>query len=161
MDDRGRPVFPTKAEAAYPVLLCQRVAELVKQEAIQRGAIGTPPAYVAQGKQVESRANRRHGLQALPPLVAEYKLITDSEPMDDACYKPVSTVPHSEKTEMDGSLGARGTQTKLSQVFKMGDQLFGIYRSPAEFIEAALEAKHPIDFACGIPDMLTRMLLRC
>ena len=53
-------------------------------------------------------------------------------------------------------LGGRGTQVELSETFNMGDQLCGIYCDPWEFVCAALEAKHPVDFACNIPDVLTR-----
>ena len=149
----GQPVFPTKAEAAYPQLLCQRVADLIQKEAIQRGAIGEPAAYAAQGRQAETRAARRHGWSTLPPLVAEYKTVTSKKPEADVPHKQVSTLPCWRKMGDDGQLGIRGTAVDVDSSFKMGDPLFGIYRSPIEFLQAALEAKHPVDFACNIPDI--------
>ena len=156
LDSTGHPVFPTKAEAAYPELLCQRVAAVVKQEAMRRGATGTPPAYLSLGRPDEARTARKHGLASLPPLVAEYKLVTNSQPAQDILYKPISTLPNWRKMGDEKHLGGRGTQVELTDSFKMGDQLYGVYRDPWEFVCAALEAKHPIDFACNIPDVLTR-----
>ena len=123
---------------------------------MRRGAVGTPPAYLALGRPAESRVGRKHGLAALPPLVAEYKLVTDSQPDADTFFKEISTLPHWRKTGDENTMGGRGTDVVLSKNFKMGDQLYGVYRSPAEFVAAALEAKHPIDFACNVPDVLTK-----
>ena len=159
-DSAGRPVFPTKAEAAYPELLCQRVAAIIKQEAMGRGATGTPPAYLSLGRPDEARAGRKHGLSSLPPLVAEYKLVTDQKPAAEELFREISTLPNWRKMGSEKPLGGRGTQVELSETFKMGDQLYGIYRDPWEFVCAALEAKHPIDFACSIPDILTRNVAR-
>ena len=52
------------------------------------------------------------------------------------------------------SLGLRGTQFEISSDFAVGEALFGFYRSPPEFVEAAMQAKHPLDFASNIPDIL-------
>eukprot|EP00435_Cladocopium_sp_Y103_P047030 s317_g13.t1 len=157
LDAAGRPVFPTKAEAAYPELLCKRVATLVQQCAIARGATGPTSAYVPQGRTEESRTGRRHGISTLPPLVAEYKLLTDSQPADHVDYKAVATLPNWGKLGYeDDPTGCRGTEVRISEHYKMGDALFGVYRSPEEFVQAAAQAKHPIDVACNIPDLLTR-----
>ena len=160
MDESGRPVFPTKAEAAYPKPLCQRVATLVKQETMKRGAIGVPPAYLAQGRQEESRASRRYGWATLPPLVAEYKMVTDHQPGDDDLYKMVSTWPQWRKEGDDFQLGQRGTRVEVSSSYQMGDQLYGVYRSPVEFVQSALEARHPIDSSFSIPDMLVQNIAK-
>ena len=160
LDSSGKPIFPTKAESAYPELLCQKVATLVKQEALQRGAIGSPPAYLAMGKPEETRASKRFGWATLPPLVAEYKLVTDQCPDKDTAYKEISTMPKWQKKGEEDQLGARGTKIEVSDSYNMGDPLFGVYRSPLEFVEAALQAKHPIDFACNIPDVLTKNVAR-
>ena len=112
LDSTGHPVFPTKAEAAYPELLCQRVAAVVKQEAMRRGAAGTPPAYLSLGRPDEARTARKHGLASLPPLVAEYKLVTNSQPAQDILYKPISTLPNWRKMGDEKHLG--DVELKLS-----------------------------------------------
>ena len=38
-DDTGKRFFPTASEAAYPELLCQRVACILKEEALRTGFI--------------------------------------------------------------------------------------------------------------------------
>eukprot|EP00435_Cladocopium_sp_Y103_P049939 s1491_g15.t1 len=73
-------------------------------------------------------ARRRHGISTLPPLVAEYKLLTDSQPADHVDYKAVATLPNWGKLGYeDDPTGCRGTEAKLA-----------------------------IDVACNIPDLLTR-----
>lgn len=128
MDSTGRPVFPTKAEAAYPELLCKRVAQVVRLRAIERGATVDPNALQPMGKQEEGRISRRHGLSALPPLVAEYRLVTDTPPHGEIPHKVVSTLPSSGKRGDDESLGIRGTQVQLSKEYKAGNTLYGVYR---------------------------------
>ena len=156
MDHNGKPVFPTKAEAAYPELLCQRVSQLVRLNAIERGATVDPNAYRPAGQLDEARINRKHGLAALPPIVAEYKLVTDTMPPADTQHKVISTLPSSGKWGDDHTLSARGTQVQLSDEYKVGNALYGVYRDHKEFLEAALSAQHPIDTACHVPDTLAR-----
>eukprot|EP00435_Cladocopium_sp_Y103_P046528 s3318_g13.t1 len=156
LDSAGRPVFPTKAEAACPILFCKRVATLVQQQAISRGAQRPSPAYTAQGKPEEDRASR-HGLSSLPPLVAEYKLLTDVQPDDDLSYKLVDTLPNWGKLGYSEDVtGNRGTKMLVSARYKMGEALYGVYRTPEEFVRAAAEARHRIDVSCNIPDLLIR-----
>eukprot|EP00435_Cladocopium_sp_Y103_P068987 s708_g32.t1 len=160
LDQHGDPVFPTKTEAAYPELLCRRVAALVKQEAVNRGTQVQTSAYVPQGAQEESRMSKRHGWAALPPLVAEYKLVTDTQPDEAVHFKLLSTLPNWGKQGSDSELGDRGTAISVSSNFQMGDPIYGVYRTHAEFLQAALQAKHPIDFACSFPEVLMRNIAK-
>ena len=160
IDQHGRPVFPTKAEAAYPELLCQRIAQIVRLEAIERGATVDPNAYKPTDKQADARINRKHGLAALPPVVAEYKLVTDTAPDSTVQYKVISTLPSSGKRGDDQVLGLRGTQIQLSDEYKVGNALYGVYRDHKEFLDAALTAQHPMDTACHVPEVLARNIAR-
>ena len=153
MGHDGKLVFPTKTETAYPPLLCQRVAALVKEAAIAKGAKASPPAFVPTGAQEEVRAARRHGWANLPPLVAEYKEITDNQPVD-VDFKPLASLPTWGKMGTGQIMGNRRTSILVSEQYSMGDPLCGVYRTPAEFLQASLQARHPIDFACSIPEIL-------
>ena len=38
-------------------------------------------------------------------------------------------------------------------------EVYGIFRSPTQFVEAALTAKHPVDMSFPLPDVLVRALV--
>ena len=69
--------FPTSEEAAYPVVLCQRIVECVKQQALKFGAL-LSNTLNEQLQQPDADAAGRIALGALPrgnkvrPLVAEF-----------------------------------------------------------------------------------------
>lgn len=69
-------VFPTAEEAAYPELLCKRVAAIIHQYALQEGAIG--PQNLSQQLAVRHHTSHRWILDMLPrgkkfkPLVSEF-----------------------------------------------------------------------------------------
>ena len=155
----GQPVFPTKAEAAYPELLCRRVAEIVRLAAIERGAVVDPNAYDPGGNPSESKVARKHGISSLPPIVAEYKLVTDQLPPENLEYKTISKLPSSGKMGDSETLVKRGTKVELSDEYRVGNPLYGVYRSHSEFLEAAMSASHPIDMACNVPEILTKNLV--
>ncbi|CAL1173405.1 unnamed protein product [Cladocopium goreaui] len=54
----------------------------------------------------------------------------------------------------------RGTLVSISDQHKMGDAVFGVYRTHEEFVQAALQAKHPIDFACSFPELLVKNIAK-
>ena len=159
LDRFGKPVFPTKTEAAYPELLCRRVAALVKQAVLDKGAIVAPAAFLPTGAQEEVRSSRRHGWATLPPLVAEYKQVTDVQP-EGQSFKLLASLPSWGKTGCSNEMGIRGTDVVISDHYKMGNEIYGVYRTPEEFLQAALDAKHPIDFACSVPEVLVRNIVK-
>ncbi|CAK9055714.1 unnamed protein product [Durusdinium trenchii] len=96
-----------------------------------------------------------------PPLVAEYKLITDACPAASCEYRLLRTLPVLKKGVIDGGFDdARGTQVDLSENFDPSQDVYGVFRTPAEFVKAALLAKHPIDAIPQIPDVLVRNVVR-
>eukprot|EP00435_Cladocopium_sp_Y103_P041941 s3762_g11.t1 len=138
----------------------RRVAALVKQEAVNRGTQVQKSAYMPQGAQEESRMSKRHGWAALPPLVAEYKLVTDTQPDETVHFKLLSTLPNWGKPGSESEMGDRGTTISVSSSFQMGDPIYGAYRTHAEFLQAALRAKHPIDCACSFPEVLMKNIAK-
>lgn len=141
--------------AACPPLLCDRLATLIKQAAVDRGAVPTPECSPARPQPPPLRQRRQ------PPLVAEYKLITDACPAASCEYRLLRTLPVLKKGVIDGGFDdARGTQVDLSENFDPSQDVYGVFRTPAEFVKAALLAKHPIDAIPQIPDVLVRNVVR-
>ena len=141
--------------AACPPLLCDRLATLIKQAAVDRGAVPTPECFPARPQPPPLRQRRQ------PPLVAEYKLITDACPAASCEYRLLRTLPVLKKGVIDGGFDdARGTQVDLSENFDPSQDVYGVFRTPAEFVKAALLAKHPIDAIPQIPDVLVRNVVR-
>ena len=64
-------------------------------------------------------------------------------------FKVLSTLPTWGNKGLEADMKDRGTLVSISDQHKMGDAVFGVYRTHEEFVQAALQAKHPIDFACS------------
>ena len=114
--------FPTKAEAAYPEELCRKVATLVKQAAVDKGANAVQPAYSPMAPQEEVRASRKHGWANLHPLVAEYK--TDPRPDHDQVAVFLTSLAEKRGWQRCGIVALKF----WCQSYKPGDALYGIYR---------------------------------
>ena len=77
MDQNGRQVFPTASEAAYPELLCTRVACILKAEALKAGFAF--PTTLADQLEAEPHAAKRQIFTTQPrgkrlrPLVSEFQ----------------------------------------------------------------------------------------
>lgn len=80
MDQSGKPVFPTASEAAYPL------------ECTRRGVIFKDEALTATGHAEEQTLPSKRGHKSLPPLVAEYLLITDVCP-ENCDFKQLTRIP--------------------------------------------------------------------
>ena len=63
-------------------------------------------------------------------------------------------MPHWKNGTDCDDLGIRGTTMDIAPSYAPGQDLFGVYRSPIQFVEAALEAKHPVDCALYLPPLL-------
>lgn len=135
------------------------MAALVKQAAVGKGAKVMQPAFLPTRAQEEVRSARRHRWANLPPLVSEYEQITDAQPVDQP-FKLLTSLPTWGKLGLEHEMGIRGIEMAVSQQHKMGDPVFGIYRSHEEFLQASLEAKHLIDFACPLPEILVKNIVR-
>ena len=132
----------------------QRVRQLVLHVCHSRGAI-IADAHLANAHLVRGRAFRQAGQQKLPPLVAQYAVITDTKPSDMSMAKQLNHVPFLKRGDV--SSGSCGTKVEVQDEQAA---LFGIYRSPHEFFLASLEAWHPLEFAFPLPDILMRNVAR-
>ena len=76
-DEHGKIVYPTAEEAAYPELLCERIACILKAEAMQAGYIF--PEDLQEQLETEPNAAKRQIFTTQPrgrklrPLVSEFQ----------------------------------------------------------------------------------------
>ena len=96
----GRVVFPTHSEAAYPEVLCNRIASLLKNELLKMGV--TEVNDLTKQVQTQSKSLNRVVLGALPrgkhvkPLVSEfgaYITAINSVQCDDALQIFLQSLP--------------------------------------------------------------------
>ncbi|CAK9102393.1 Uncharacterized protein SCF082_LOCUS47864 [Durusdinium trenchii] len=157
-DKQLNPVFPTQEEAAYPAELCHTHALALVAECSKRGAQFPNSAFDPQGALVERSIPTKHGIRALPPIVSEYAVVTDQRPQS-LPFKQLSKLPSFVENGESRTEGKRAkvsnprkTEIRLSQADPK--ELFGVFREPEVFVDAALTAKHPIDYAFPLPDAL-------
>ncbi|CAK9083266.1 Uncharacterized protein SCF082_LOCUS39536 [Durusdinium trenchii] len=107
---------------------------------------------------VERSIPTKHGLRALPPIVSEYAVVTDQRP-HSLPFKQLSKLPSFVENGESRAEGKRAkvsnprkTEIRLSQADPK--ELYGVFREPEVFVDAALTAKHPIDYAFPLPDAL-------
>ena len=96
----GRVIFPTHAEAAYPEVLCNRIASLLKKELLKM--VATEVNDLTKQVQSQSKSLNRVVLGALPrgkhvkPLVSEfgaYITAVNSVQCDDALQTFLQSLP--------------------------------------------------------------------
>ena len=155
----GQPVFPTSQEAAYPTELCCKAAAMVASECQRRGAVFPAEAFAPQGHLTEASFSVKSGHKSLPPLVAEYLCITTQRPANDVEFKLLSQPPHVPKKGVwdEFNRSSRGTQFLVEE--NHDKEVFGVFRSPSQFVDAALTAKHPVDMSFPLPDVLVKALV--
>ena len=147
--------FPTAAEAQYPKLLCQRVVQCIVEECRARGTVFPLDAYQPQQRMNEQKIPGKCGVKSLPPIISEYKYITDTKP--DADFKELLRVPLLLENGVDGD--SKRTKLQVKNRNQNG-KYYGVFRTPVEFVDAALTAQHPIDYAFPLPDVLIKAVVK-
>ena len=131
-------VFPTAAEAEYPSILCKRMAQCVLDQVVLRGIKPVP------SKRLKDLLKLGLGSQSLkhPPLVPEYKefaYLDDATP--NPAYKLLAAPPQRGPTTLSSTSETEEAPNKRARTtFK-----YGIWHEPEEFLQKAVDAKHPID----------------
>ena len=176
--------FPTSEEAAYPWLLCERVAHVVKELAISLG-FSPMESLIQQSQQQTSSALQHVNMGFLPrgqklkPLVSEFShyktwLFTVGQSSDIVAgilnnFPKGTRIVHRKLlkwgevrvSDVDGnSLGSIDTIRLDDIVEKIS---FGIPRDPDDFVEEAIKAGHPrfLDYKSidKIDDLLKQNLM--
>ena len=156
--------FPTKEEAAYPQLLCDRVSHVLKSLAIERG-FKPVESLLEQSKQQTSAALQHVNMGFLPrgkklkPLVSEFShyktWIFQANQSDNKVEKVMQDFPKGTRIvhrkllqwgevrvgDVDGNaLENSSNYTEEHIVEKVS---FGIPREPDDFVKEAIRAGHP------------------
>ena len=170
-DAHGRTVFPTSEEAAYPQLLCDRVACILKDEALRCGFVFSEDLHqqILEVPNVASRqlfTTQPKG-QKLRPLVSEYGkyvALLASTANDSEVQSFLQKLPKGAKVchrvLFPGGVTRDDMERKYEEVFQTeswrnGEPCellqVGIPREPADFIRDAVRKGHPRDIIAQVP----------
>ena len=170
-DAHGRTVFPTSEEAAYPQLLCDRVACILKDEALRCGFVFSEDLrqQILEVPNVASRqlfTTQPKG-QKLRPLVSEYGkyvALLASTANDSEVQSFLQKLPKGAKVchrvLFPGGVARDDMERKYEEVFQTeswrnGEPCeilqVGIPREPADFIRDAVRKGHPRDIIAQVP----------
>ena len=173
--------FPTSEEASYPFLLCERVAHVVKETALELGFV--PVESLPQQAKLQTSAALQHvnmGFlargQKLKPLVSEFaqyrSWLFDAGNNENEVNRILHTFPKGARIvhrklvkwgevrvdDVDGKsfVNSNNGQQSCDIVEKIS---FGIPREPDDFVQQAIKAGHPrfLDFKSikAIDDLLS------
>ena len=174
--DASGKMYPTKTEAAYPHLLCERVAHILKTAAIEQGYTFSEDLdeqlqhepHVAQ-RQLFASQPRGHKLK---PLVSEYGsyLQVCCPPNDDADWQQfMKTLPKGSKIchriLVPGGFSRDDIECKNMIATKawcpnITCEKFsvGIPREPSDFVTDAVKKGHPRDVIASAPEEIKRLV---
>ena len=176
----GRLTYPTAEEAAYPVLLCQRLAGILKDKLSLFGAVVVQS--LSEQQVVSDQPLRRMVLDMLPrgrkykPLVSEYGcyqriVLFMDEPLNIAEQQwqlPAGARAVGRRALKWGEIRADPTVKQSKYIrerlhdLEDGDTVelhhVGIPREPLDFVEQAVRAGHPRSFAVHLPAEVVRVL---
>ena len=137
----GRLCFPTASEAEYPTILCDRMAACVLKFASSRNIV------VSQTPKLKDLMKLQLGQQSIkhPPLIPEFKDFVFLEKSSDEPHLKLLAAPYNrgqQQLEQPHSLEETTTETTARpsgrQMYK-----YGVWHSPAEFLEKAQHVTHP------------------
>jgi len=167
----GKVQYPTAEEAAYPKLLCQRLAECFRAALLDMGALDVED--LQQQQQTEQPSMHRLIMGALPrgkkfkPLVSEYgtyiTVLHDSHVQEQDLTLPAGAKLVHQRLAKRGELRVDGTVCHES-VAKFADEQvvtvsqFGIPRSPEDFCSRAVACGHPRGMSLHLPEVVTQVL---
>ena len=135
-DEQG-VVFPTAAEAEYPKLLCDRMAQCILHMVSDWGV------HPKVCPRLKDLLKMNMGSQSVrhPPLVPEYKMyVHTEEAVTDPAYKLLAAPPNpgADDTEQPE---AHETARKRSRT----THKYGVWHSPEEFLQRATTVYQPMD----------------
>ena len=177
-DETGRQVFPTASEAAYPELLCDRIAYILKEEALKFNFHFSND--LTEQLQLEPNAAKRQVFTTQPrgkrlrPLVSEFQayrsvlfplnseqciqqFLQDLPRGSRICHRTLTNggIFWDENSAKESNLEAHDSWTNGTP----GEILhFGIPREPDDFIKEALAKGHPRDIVAKIPPAVQDLL---
>ena len=156
----GKWIFPTKEEAAYPHLLCVRLASILLQEASARGL--APDADLSQQLQHDHVVGKRQLFatqprqQKLRPAVSEFGYVmhlavtvtgAPANLVDVFCPKGSKVVSRQVQRGFQRDVFFKLSNSRMVNQIPEGEVYelvkVGVPREPQQFIAAAVELGHP------------------
>ena len=173
-DAKGQTVFPTAEEAAYPYLLCERIASILKSEAELCGFVFIDDLHAqlnefgnAAARQLFTSQPRGHKLR---PLVSEYGHYVPFLTMVDdenAISQFLADLPKGAKVchrkffpggVLRDDMLRKHTSLQFSDSWteQCPCELLqiGVPREPADFLREAIEKGHPRDIIAQVPNLV-------
>ena len=177
-DETGRQVFPTASEAAYPELLCSRIAYILKEEALKYNFLFAND--LTEQLNAEPNVAKRQVFTTRPrgkrlrPLVSEFQayrsvlfplnnehviqqFLQDLPRGSRICHRTLTNggICWDENSAKESNLVAHDSWTDGQP----GEILhFGIPREPEDFINEALAKGHPRDIVAKVPSSVKALL---
>lgn len=163
--DGARP-FATQEETAYPPQLAYTIATCLHSAALDAGWVAPDTAHHHPEELPLAHLRAITGSQPkasrMPPLVSEFQQIMIRPrpasglpcPLGQSLASPYLDVPAGAKLLRPSGVGKKGE-------VGIDDLAFGVYRSPEDFVDAAVKAGHPISFANRLPQPLSKALQVC
>ena len=170
--------FPTASEASYPLLLCTRIAYILKAEAIKWGF--KFPQSLQEQTMLDEHVGKRQlftrqpRAQKLKPLVSEfatYKSLflaaSDRTGVENFLKKLPRGARVCNRRPISGGLSVDEVRQKFQEIdvsesWKAGVSAelvhIGIPRDPASFLEEAIKTGHPRDFLARAPIEVRNLL---
>ena len=145
-DAEGR--FHTAEEAAYPKLMCSALCDVFDQFA---EALQLP---LGSCKPVVARASTQPRGRLRPQVVSEYLRV---QPVTLPALPALDS-----KQSLKQAISSIPAGSKLLRSEKKGDGsflcIFGVYRTPVQFLDEARKLWHPYDTMAQMPDYLIRCI---
>ena len=145
--------FATAEEAEYPLLLCVRVVAFMVFELIQRGAVPPPVSLQnVSGGQVQNlvleraAASRQPKRSKIPPLVPEFNTVFEEPAAVSSCTVGSRDERGYKLLRQDESRGDGGSKATTN--------IWAVPWTTTEFVDRALEAKHPFALQAPLPTQL-------
>ena len=157
--------FPTASEAAYPTLLCNRMAEKIVEALLEKGFTNMPATIHTADNNPGMKILRRRasvGLfvrgNRLAQLVGEYARVAKLPwPLPLPAIGSVITMPSDKNDPVHAKVLQHnvGVQNELTEHTTI---TVGIYRTPTEFAHEASLSVHPMDLMTSTCDATKRNL---
>ena len=177
----GVMTYPTAEEAAYPILLCERIVACVLTQVVQLGAISIQD-FQQQTVLQQSTQQRRIAMGALPrgnkikPLVAEFQkyetFFCDPQQQPKQIESKIRQLPkgarvtHRRLISGDGFRGSddfKQLDNADSLLFKECEAVeactVGIPAEPLDFLKRAVEAGHPRGIEVHVDDVVHKAVV--
>ena len=169
--------FPTTSQAEYPKELCNEMSRCLAKFLVHQGTI-LPDTNFTTETSLTARHLRQHGRKPLPPLVAEYWLISDQPIADHFQHvKQLNRLPptmekggvvllDNDKGLLDQQCAILeqqystlpGTVFRATSSFEKVEKWYGVLRTPIQMASATEPICHPMDLQIPLPDILLRAI---